>query len=252
MTWLIVVIAVVVVLAAAAAYKWNRSAALRHRFGPEYERILAQEGGDQRRADAALRDRTRRRAALDVRELDADALTRYRDRWFAVQGHFVDDPRAAVTEAAALVRSVMNDRGYHAEEPALADDPDARVYDELDLAAVDHPEAVSRYRAAQDAEGSSGASTEQLRQGFQGYKALFEALIARGEDTTGADGSGDGPRTLGSTLRHRVVDLRRRRGDRDGHDGDDGRHDGAAAGAGSSTGGFLGRFRPPPADREIR
>jgi hypothetical protein len=234
MTWLIVVIAIVVVLAAAAAYKWNRSAALRHRFGPEYERILAQEGGDQRRADAALRDRTRRRAALD--------------RWFAVQGHFVDDPRAAVTEAAALVRSVMSDRGYHAEEPALADDPDARVYDELDLTAVDHPEAVSRFRAAQDVEGSGGASTEQLRQGFQGYKALFEALIARGEDTsaTGTDGTGDGARTLGSTLRHRVIDLRRRRADRDGHDDHD------ATGDGSSTGGFLGRFRPQPADREIR
>jgi hypothetical protein len=251
MTWLIVVIAIVVVLAAAAAYKWNRSAALRHRFGPEYERILAQEGGDQRRADAALRDRSRRRAALDVRELDADAHIRYRDRWFAVQGHFVDDPRAAVTEAAALVRSVMSDRGYHAEEPALADDPDARVYDELDLTAVDHPEAVSRFRAAQDVEGSGGASTEQLRQGFQGYKALFEALIARGEDTsaTGTDGTGDGPRTLGSTLRHRVIDLRRRRADRDGHDDHDG-HD--ATGDGSSTGGFLGRFRPQPADREIR
>lgn len=246
MTWLIVVIAIVVVLAAAAAYKWSRSAALRHRFGPEYERILALEGGDQRRAGAALRERTKRRAALDVRDLGPEVHTRYRDRWYAVQGHFVDDPSGAVTAAAGLVRSVLRDRGYEADDPAAVEGPDARIYDELDFAAVDHPEAVSRFRAAHDTERSGGASTEQLRQAFQGYKALFEAVLVRQEDDTGSDTTGATTSTAstvgtaGTTTRHRVLDLRRRK-----DDGDD-------AGDGSSTGGFFGRFRRQPAEPEIR
>ena len=181
MTWLIVVVAIVVVLAAVAAYKWNSSAALRQRFGPEYERILALEGGDRRRADAALRERTKRRAALDVRELSPDAHTRYRDRWYVVQGHFVDNPRDAVNEAAGLVRSVLHDRGYQGDDPDLVG-PDGTAYDELDLVAVDHPEATTRYRTARDVERGGSASTEELRQAFQGYKALFEAVLVRRPD----------------------------------------------------------------------
>lgn len=234
MTWLIVAIAIVVVLAAAAAYKWSQSAALRTRYGAEYERILALEGGDQRKADAALRERTKRRAALDVHDLDADAHTRYRERWYAVQGHFVDDPRAAVTEAADLVRSVLRDRGYRADDVTDVDDTEARVYDELDYAAVDHPEATSRFRGAQDIESTGGSSTEQLRQAFQGYKSLFEAVLVRRDD--GDDGR-DG------TEGDRVVDLRRDDTDDTDHTDDAGH---------GSTGGFLGRFRRQPAEHEIR
>jgi hypothetical protein len=189
MTWLIVVVAIVVVLAAVAAYKWNSSAALRQRFGPEYERILALEGGDRRRADAALRERTKRRAALDVRELSPDAHTRYRDRWYVVQGHFVDNPRDAVNEAAGLVRSVLHDRGYQGDDPDLVG-PDGTAYDELDLVAVDHPEATTRFRTARDVERSASASTEELRQAFQGYKALFVSVLVRRPDP-GPDRDGE-------------------------------------------------------------
>lgn len=252
MTWLIVVLALVVVLAAVAAYRWNQSAALRRRFGPEYERILALEGGDQRRAGAALRERTRRRAALSVRDLDAAAHTRYGERWYAVQGHFVDDPRAAVDEAAGLVRSVMRDRGYEAEDPALADGPDATAYDELDFVAVDHPEAATRFRAAQDVERSAGASTEDLRLAFQGYKALFQAVLVVHEDAgaTVADDAGPGADGSARTGIHRVLDLRRRSDDGEDHeDGEDRDSDGDGDGA---LGGFLARLRRQPAGHDSR
>jgi len=243
MTWLIVAIAIVVVLAAAAAYKWSQSAALRTRYGAEYERILALEGGDQRKADAALRERTKRRAALDVHELDANAHTRYRDRWYAVQGHFVDDPRAAVAEAADLVRSVLRDRGYRAEDPAI-DDAEARIYDELDFVAIDHPEATSKFRGAQEVERTGGSSTEQLRQAFQGYKSLFEAVLVRRDDGADTDGS-DGDRVV-DLRRDHTDDVDDTRDTRDTRDADE-------TGDGStSTGGFLGRFRRQPAEHEIR
>jgi hypothetical protein len=257
MTWLIVVVAIVVVVAAAAvAYKWQRTAALRQRFGPEYDRVLEQEGGDQRRADAALRHRAKRRAALEVRDLTPDAHTRFGERWHALQGHFVDDPRGAVTEAAQLVRSVIHERGYRADDPDLAIDPGTPVHDVLDLVAVDHGEAVAGYRGGDEIAANRSASTEQLRQAFQGYKALFVAVLVKGEDAA-ADDADDTTGSTGATAPpvfradddadRRVIDVRRPPVDdtesEDGASGEDGR-----------GGGLLGRFRRQPtgADPQVR
>jgi hypothetical protein len=273
MTWLIVVIAIVVaVVAVAAAYKWSRSTALRQRFGPEYERVLEQEDGDQRRAHAALRERTKRRAALDIRELTPVAHARYSERWYVVQGHFVDDPRLTLTEAAELVMLVLRERGYRDEATTAV--PGATVYDELDLVAVDHPEAVSRFRAAQAVDADGSASTEDARQAFHGYRSLFDAVMLRKDDP---DAGG---------RRDRVIDVRDAdrdgagfderidlddRDDHDRHDRDDRDLDDRAADDGVATddrdgidadgdgrdedddsGGFLGRFRRQPADHDIR
>jgi hypothetical protein len=279
MTWLIVVIAIVAVLAVAAAYKWSRSSALRQRFGPEYERVLEQEDGDQRRAHAALRERTKRRAALDIRELTPVAHARYSERWYVVQGHFVDDPRLTLTEAAELVMLVLRERGYG--DAATTAVPGATTYDELDLVAVDHAEAVSRFRAAQAVDADGSASTEDARQAFHGYRALFEAVMRRKDDPDAV------------APRDRVIDVRENdrsvrddrvvRADHDDridpvepvdHDFDDRDHDhdlvdrdhvdrverdddridadGDGRDEDDDTGGFLGRFRRQPADHEIR
>jgi hypothetical protein len=244
MTWLIVVIAVVAVVAVAAAYKWSRSSALRQRFGPEYERVLEQEDGDQRRAHAALRERTKRRATLDIRELTPVAHARYSERWYVVQGHFVDDPRLTLTEAAELVMLVLRERGYGDEASTAV--PGAATYDELDLVAVDHSQAVSRFRAAQAVDADGGASTEDARQAFHGYRSLFEAVMVRKDD----------PDAVGP--RDRVVDVRETghvdrvdQLDRD-DDGIDDDGDGDGLDEDDDTGGFLGRFRRQPADHEIR
>jgi hypothetical protein len=197
MTWLIVLIVVVALVA--AAYLWNRSASLRRHYGPEYDRVI-ERTGHRRKAEAALRDRARRRAALDVVELSPEAHARYTDRWYVVQSHFVDDPRLTLTEAAELTSLVMQERGYvTAAQPAAAEGDDDRELvalsmsapvragdgfddtavedDVLDLVAVDHPTAVSEYRKARTVHEDEGASTDDLRLAFHGYRELFDALM---------------------------------------------------------------------------
>jgi hypothetical protein len=181
MTWVIVVVAVVVVLVLVAlALGRSRSAALKRRFGPEYDRTVDEEGG-RRAAEASLRDRAKRRDALEIRELPPEDRLQFAARWRDVQSGFVDEPRRAVDDADRLVQEVMRRRGYPVDE-----------FDErLEMVSVDHPELAENYRVAhaiQRRSGSDSASVDDLREAFQRYRALFDDLLAeRTGDGEGAD-----------------------------------------------------------------
>jgi hypothetical protein len=175
MTWVIVVVAVVVVVAlAAVALGRGRSAALRRRFGPEYDRTVDEAGG-RRAAEASLRDRAKRRDELEIRELPSDARVQFASQWRDVQSGFVDDPRRAVDDADGLVQEVMRERGYPVEE-----------FDErIEMVSVDHPELAENYRVAhsiQRRSGTDAASVDDLREAFQRYRALFGDLLADAAD----------------------------------------------------------------------
>jgi hypothetical protein len=170
MTWVIVAVAVVVVIAlAAVAMGQRRSAALKRRFGPEYDRTVDEEG-DRRSAEAALRDRAKRRDAVEVRELSYEAVSQYTVQWRDVQSRFVDSPRQTVADADELVQEVMRERGYPVDE-----------FDErLEMVSVDHPELAENYRVAhaiQRKSGEESATIDDLREAFQRYRALFEDLL---------------------------------------------------------------------------
>jgi hypothetical protein len=170
--WIIIIAVVaVVVLAAIAATlgRRRRSEHLQERFGPEYERSVA-DRGDQRAAERELADRERKREKLDIVPLSADARSRYAESWRTVQARFVDDPSGAVVEADRLVTDVMRERGYP------IDDFDQRAAD----ISVDHPDVVENYRAAHEiylTQEQGEAGTEDLRQAFVHYRALFEELL---------------------------------------------------------------------------
>jgi hypothetical protein len=177
MTWLVVAL-VAVALIAIGAYvmERQRSAALRRRFGPEYERALGEADGNRRAAETQLRERLRRRAAVDVRDLEPAARARYSSRWRALQMGFVDDPAAAVAEAAALVDQLVDERGYAAA--ASADDG---ADDRYELVAVDHAVAVEQHRQARGV--PDDGPFDDLRQAFLHHRALFQALLgAASED----------------------------------------------------------------------
>jgi hypothetical protein len=173
MTWVIVVVAVLAVLAVAAVVLVRaRSAALKRRFGPEYDRVV-DETGDRRAGEAELRDRARRRAALELHELSPEAHERYLEEWRDAQHAFVDDPHRAVADADALVQRVMRDRGFP------ADGFDERV----EMVSVDRPQLAEQYRAAhaiQRRDDAETASTEELRDAFRRYRALFDDLVDDG------------------------------------------------------------------------
>jgi type II secretory pathway pseudopilin PulG len=180
----VIVIIVVLVVAALAAAAWvmfqkQRSAQLQQRFGPEYDRAV--EGADSRReAESHLAGIAQQRDKLDLRDLDEAERTRFTTEWEGVQARFVDEPGQAVDAADSLITTVMRERGYPVE------DFDQRA----DLVAADHPEVVSHYREAHAAHerhrSAGGVDTEDLRQSFVHYRALFAALVDDDVDTEGA------------------------------------------------------------------
>ena len=181
-TVIIVVLVVVAALAAAAfvMYEKQRSSQLQERFGPEYDRAV--EGADSRReAESRLAEVAQKRDQLDVRDLDEAERARFSAEWDVVQARFVDEPGPAVDAAETLIATVMRERGYPVE------DFDQRA----DLVAADHPEVVQHYRDAHAAHerhrSAGGVDTEDLRQSFVHYRALFAALV----ESTGNAGSVD-------------------------------------------------------------
>src|SRR5262249_26237386 len=82
----------------------------------------------------------------------AEEVDDLRRRWTDVQSRFVDDPRAAVQEADALVADAMQ-----------------RL-----------TEGFARARANLEAQGATGgeADTEELRQAVQRYRSFFHRLLS--------------------------------------------------------------------------
>jgi hypothetical protein len=176
-TWAWILIAVGVVLAAVLAYlalARRRTARLRERFGPEYDRTVEKRGG-RREAETELGSRVERREQLEIRPLAPEARQRYEASWREVQARFVDEPARAVASADELVAAVMSERGYP------MDDFEQRADD----ISVDHPLVVERYRSAHGIarKNEAGeATTEDLRQAVKHYRALFEDLLEPAED----------------------------------------------------------------------
>jgi hypothetical protein len=168
MTWLIVLLAVAVALVGAVlAIAQLRSASLKRRFGPEYDRIVELKG-DRRNGEAALRGRAKQRDGLDISELTPEVRTRYVEQWYAIQARFVDDPRQTLAEAVEIVTRVMNERGY----PVNASD------DYSDYVSLDYPDSAAGYRMAEAVRtGAETATIDDQRQAIQNYRSLFDELL---------------------------------------------------------------------------
>ena len=181
----------------------RRTRALREKFGPEYDHAV-KSIRDRNKAEAELKKREERVERLNIRPLSVADMTRFEQSWFAAQARFVDDPRGAIGEADRLVGDVMRLRGY----PVV--DFEQRAAD----VSVDHPNVVSKYRAAHDIalrDVLGKANTEDLRTAMVHYGALFQDLLVsdaaavrerevlRPDDTLIADRaapSGDGERII--------------------------------------------------------
>jgi hypothetical protein len=185
---IIIVVIVVAAVGAAAVYS-IRQRELRRRFGPEYDRLVA-EYHSRRKAAAELTRRQRRVHDLDLRELDPAARTRYLQEWAGVQELFVDTPQRAVAEAQRLVMTVMNERGYPTEQ-------DDQILADL---SVDHGDVLDHYRVAtaiSERAAAGTASTEDLRQALIHYRTLFRELL--GEPETEAAAVSAAPATADDT-----------------------------------------------------
>ncbi|MCE0768625.1 hypothetical protein LWC35_37890 [Pseudonocardia kujensis] len=183
---IVVIVVVVIALLALAAFAWSmngrrRSRRLKERFGPEYDRHLA-ETNDPAETERVLAEREKRHRGLSLRTLDDRERETFERRWTAVQAEFVDDPDQAVDRADTLVDELMSARGYP------VDDFEQRAAD----VSVDHPVVVQRYREARriaQANREHRADTEELRGAVTSYRELVQALLGGDRHH---DGQGDG------------------------------------------------------------
>jgi hypothetical protein len=165
----IIVVIVIIVAVAAISATVSRRRRLRERFGPEYDRMVADQQS-QRKAEAELASRERRVRNLDIRPLAPAARAEYTAQWASIQERFVDQPAAAVGQAQQLVTAVLSDRGYPTEG-----------YDQIlaDLS-VRHARTLEHYRAAHaisESAANGSGSTEDLRQAMIHYRAMFDDLL---------------------------------------------------------------------------
>jgi hypothetical protein len=181
-TILVVTIVVIVVLVALAVAATRRRT-LRKRFGPEYDRVVA-ERHSHSAAERELRERERKHAKLGLRPLSEESRTSYAKEWAAVQARFVDSPEEAVRAGDDLVTRLAGEIGY----------PTDNYEERIATLSVEHARTLGHYRDAHDIflRNTRGeASTEELRQALVHYRALFADLI--GGDpvaaATGPDGS---------------------------------------------------------------
>ncbi len=180
--WIVIAVCVVlvvsgVIVAAAVANSRRKTQRLKGRYGAEYERLVS-ETGDHRAAEQELTARERHRDELHIVALTPSARSDFTARWHQVQTGFVDNPATAVGVADRLVTEVMRERGYP------VDDFDRRAAD----VSVDHPQIVENYRTAHGihlAQQQGGVSTEQQREAFVHYRALFDKLLenSQADDT---------------------------------------------------------------------
>lgn len=192
MTTAIVIIVLVVLALLVAGYLFQQQRrrereALRERFGPEYDRAV-EEHGNRRDAEHRLADAASRRDKAQLRDLTTEERMGYLQRWTEVQAAFVDDPAGAARDADDLVGRVMRDRGYPLDD----------VEDRGDLVAADHAELAGHYRAAHAVgRRADQATTEELRQAFVHYRALFVELLderqgaGQGQDPAVTEQAGD-------------------------------------------------------------
>jgi hypothetical protein len=174
---LLVLVAAVAIIALLIwlAMRKRRSTLLRDRFGDEYDRTVKQHG---RRgpAEAALQERTKRVAQLDIRALTPQERTAFTQEWAEVKAVFVDSPPEAVLHADRMVAQMMVARGY-----PMADFD--RRYEDL---SVGHGDVARHYRAGHEItlrQGRGEAGTEDLRQAMKHYEALFDHLVGDVSDT---------------------------------------------------------------------
>jgi hypothetical protein len=165
----VVGLAVVVAVAVWLLMKRRRTAVLRARFGPEYDRVL-ESTRTPAEAERELRERQRRVESFSLRSLPREQAEQFAASWRTVQARFVDDPHGAVVEADRLIEDVMRSRGYPVEDSARR----------LDDLSVDHSAVVSHYRAGRDLverHERGEASTEDLRLAMVHFRALFDELV---------------------------------------------------------------------------
>ncbi len=162
-------IAVALLLLLAFVRIQRRRSHLKERFGPEYQRTVADRGLGA--GESHLGEVETEHDELELRDLPPTTRDRYLEEWRQAETRFVSDPRDAVRAAERIVVRVLQDRGYPESE-----DDNGRL---VSLVSVDHPDIADRYRHGHAMLDSvDGAeSTENLRKAMLDFRAVLEDVL---------------------------------------------------------------------------
>jgi len=166
---LLVIAILAIVAAAVLVFLRQRSAKLRARFGPEYDRVVA-EKGNRFKAEAELESVEKRVKSYPLKALSPPERNSFQQSWRNIQATFVDDPARALFQADQLLGEVMLARGY----------PVSDFENRAAEISVDHATVIADSRAGHEiaVRRSQGqATTEDLRKGMIHYRALFDELV---------------------------------------------------------------------------
>ncbi|MFJ4919451.1 hypothetical protein [Streptomyces sp. NPDC088725] len=191
---LVVLVIIAGVVQYAGPGKGRGRTGLKHRFGPEYDRVVARHDGDTKAAEQELSERVRLHEDLHLQDLSAEKRDQYLAQWTALQERFVEAPHEAVAEADHLVARVAEERGY----------PGGTHHDDqLNALSVEHAHQVDGYRRVHHAASSEGrdASTEELREAMIGARELFERLVGAHPEKSGHHRTRDADRNSNFSLR---------------------------------------------------
>jgi len=179
LTIVLIILVLVIVAAVLFAVRASRRKQLQEKFGPEYDRVVA-DADSRTEAERELRDREKRHAELELKPLSAESKARYSVAWEEVQIQFVDAPETAVSTADELTTRLIAERGY----------PTGDYDDQLATLSVQHARTLEHYRdahAISERSKTGEANTEDLRQALVHYRALFADLL--GENPVRSEGA---------------------------------------------------------------
>lgn len=166
-----VIVVLAVIVAAGIGWMLYRRWSLRHRFGPEYDRLVAEREG-RTAAERELRERERRHAELDRRPLSPESRARFAAEWEEIQIRFVESPVEAVNAAEDLVSRMAAERGY----------PAGDFEEQAAYLSVEHSRSLDHYRrahAVREAVDRGESDTEQLREAVVHYREMVTDLLGR-------------------------------------------------------------------------
>lgn len=175
----LVLVLVLLVVIALVAVRATRRRKLQKTFGPEYDRVVG-DAGSRTDAEKELREREKRHAELQLKELSPESRAHYSTAWEEVQIQFVDNPEQAVATADDLTTRLIAERGY----------PTGDYDEQVAHLSVEHARTLGHYRDAHEISRRSErgeAGTEDLRQALVHYRALFADLLGENPVQTTTD-----------------------------------------------------------------
>src|SRR5215213_5679311 len=153
----------------------------REEFGSEYERT-AKERGSEEEAERELRER-RGSVERQVEPLSEESRGRYEEQWGEVERVFVDNPERSIEMADRTVSDILNERNF------VSDAGQSNEETERSLGVM-HPDVADDYREARriradvvagvgrfSEESSEEETTEELRQGIQRYRVVYQRIV---------------------------------------------------------------------------